>query len=91
MCNSKCEGYKVEEMINKSSIPKEHTPYTRVDLYKNGVLHQSRWFDKNGLPIRNRDYTEHGNSTRHPIVPHDHLWKNGVRDTIAIEPDYRWR
>lgn len=74
---------------------------SRWDLYENGKKKQSRWFDSNGLVIRNRDYF-HQNAHENHTFPHDHLWyhkgmhidRHGnwserlVREIEPIEPDY---
>ena len=71
---------------------------SRIDLYiRDGKRVQSRWYDHNGIVIRNRDYSE----TKYGI--HDHLWspytetynENGIlkakteRDIHHIAPDYQ--
>lgn len=65
-------------------------PNSKYNLYENGKLKQSRWFDENGKAVRNRDYfhQDRGNHT----FPHDHEWKwygnQPHRDDFFIEPDY---
>lgn len=54
-------------------------PNSKYKYYKNGKKIQERWFDKDGKVIKDRDYTNHGNSKLHPKVPHDHDWINGKR------------
>ena len=50
-------------------------PNSRYDLYVDGVIIQSRWFDQDGNVIRNRDF-EHQDSHHNHFFPHDHKWKN---------------
>ncbi len=46
-------------------------PNSRIDLYNDrGVRVQSRWYDKNGIACRNRDYSH----TKYGV--HDHLWSS---------------
>lgn len=49
-----------------------------------GNLIKERFYDSNGNPIVDIDYTNHGNPKKHPNVPHKHLWdcsdpKNPIR------------
>ena len=64
---------------------------SRYDLYVNGVRVQSRWFDGNGLAIRNRDY-DHQDAHNNHEFPHDHGWQNvngqPVRIPTNLDPDY---
>lgn len=46
-------------------------PNSRYDLYINGQKIQSRWYDRNGKAIRNRDFT-HQDAHRNHNFPHDH-------------------
>ena len=66
-------------------------PNTRYDLYENGKLRQSRWFDENGNVVRNRDYFHQDRFNNHTF-PHDHAWvhkDNGLkRIPENLEPDY---
>lgn len=66
-------------------------PNARYDLYVNGEKVQSRWYDKNGNVIRNRDYN-HQNSMGNHTFPHDHQWDwtQGYphRNSENLEPDY---
>jgi len=51
------------------------TPNSRKTLSDfSGKRIQVRWFGPDGRAIRDRDFTNHGNSKRHPVVPHDHPW-----------------
>lgn len=66
-------------------------PNTRVDRHspRDGKKLQSRWYDKNGHAIRNRDYTSNNGKTD---IPHDHVWDwskgKGERGETHLEPDY---
>ena len=66
-------------------------PNSRGNLYVNGRLKQSRWYDHEGKPIRNRDYF-HQNPGDRVTFPHDHNWGwvNGrwTRIKTHVEPDY---
>lgn len=64
-------------------------PNSRIDRYNsNDEKVQSRWYDKSGNAIRNRDYG-HGGSHE---FPHDHSWDwssgKGTRGTEHLIPDY---
>lgn len=40
--------------------------------YKNGSLYTERYFGSDGKPYLDIDYSDHGNSATHKIVPHEH-------------------
>lgn len=48
---------------------KKNASYT---WYRNGKKFQTRWYDRSGKPKKDKDYTDHGNSKKHPITPHYH-------------------
>lgn len=73
----------IEESYERS-LPATHKPNARLDRYKDGQKVQSRWYDKNGMAERNRDY-KHGG--KYPF-PHDHVWQNGSRGQEHLPPDY---
>lgn len=66
-------------------------PNSRYDLYINGKLIQSRWYDENGNVVWNRDY-DHQNTHNNHEFPHDHYWKwvNGraIRSKENLKPNY---
>ncbi|MGY0374224.1 hypothetical protein [Clostridium sp. JNZ J1-5] len=41
---------------------------------KNGQLEQERYYGPDGRAVKDKDLTNHGNSKRHPKVPHEHDW-----------------
>lgn len=63
------------------SLPTKGTPRSSRDQLINGKLKQRRYYDKNGAPDMDIDYTNHGNAKLHPKVPHRHDWIKGVRNT----------
>lgn len=66
-------------------------PNSRYDLYLNGEMIQSRWFDSKGMVVRNRDYN-HQNAHNNHKFPHDHdwYWHEGKPHRISdnLEPNY---
>ncbi len=44
-----------------------------------------RWYDSNGLPLKDRHWTDHGNSKEHPWVPHDENWKNNGKGGKTLD------
>lgn len=64
---------------------------SRYDLYVDGRRKQSRWYDANGIVVRNRDYFHSDPKGDHKF-PHDHRWiiANGepTRISTNLEPDY---
>lgn len=66
------EAQAVEKYTAKNLMGK---PNTSIDiLADNGTIKTRREFDNNGRVLRDVDYTDHGNSKRHPDVPHEHIW-----------------
>lgn len=67
-------------------------PNSRYDLYVNGVKIQSRWYDKFGNAVRNRDFI-HQNPHNNHYFPHDHMWNwvdvKLVRSIEFVESDYK--
>lgn len=55
-----------------SPPPKKATPNSVYQCFKEGNLTSERYYDQNGLPYLDVDYTNHGNSKLHPYVPHQH-------------------
>lgn len=66
-------------------------PNSRYDLYVSGQKVQSRWFDKNGMVTRNRDYGHQDAHNNHEF-PHDHNWSwdNEYPERVPqnLSPDY---
>ena len=65
-------------------------PNSRYDLYENGKLRQSRWFDNKGNVVRNRDYF-HQDPLNNHTFPHDHEWdwtKDIPRLPENLQADY---
>lgn len=64
---------------------------SRYDLYVGGRRKQSRWYDANGIVVRNRDYFHDDPKGNHKF-PHDHMWIQKDGETIRIsknlDPDY---
>ena len=49
------------------------TPNSSVDIVDSvGNIKTRRWFDSNGMQIRDVDFTNHGNAKLHPEWPHEH-------------------
>ena len=77
---------------NKNRLPSkvEHIN-SRYDLYVDGRRKQSRWYDSNGIVVRNRDYF-HSDPKGDHTFPHDHGWAmvNGepTRISTNLPPDY---
>jgi len=54
------------------SLPTYGTPNSVTQNYRGGKIHSERYYDKNGQPYLDIDYTDHGNKKTHPKVPHQH-------------------
>ena len=56
-----------------SKLPKTSDPNSVTQRYdKDGKLITERYYDNQGNPYLDIDYTDHGNAKQHPIVPHEH-------------------
>ena len=62
----------VTRLDNEHSVPTHSKPNSVIQNYQNGVLESERYFDGNGNPYLDIDYTDHGNPKMHPDVPHEH-------------------
>ncbi len=56
------------------SLPVKGKKNSKATLYKNGKKVQERTYDSEGRAQKDIDYTDHGNPTNHPDVPHEHNW-----------------
>lgn len=85
---------KDEIIINISNnehinIPYKGLPNSVTIIRKNGIVQQERYYDENGLPYWDIDYTDHGNPKQHPVVPHEHHWI--ITPTGERKRDKNWR
>lgn len=55
-----------------SKPPNKHKPNSTYTQKKDGKIFQKRWYDDKGKPKKDKDYTDHGNSKKHPVTPHYH-------------------
>lgn len=56
------------------SLPRKGTPNSVLQKYdSSGNLVRERYYDSNGLALKDIDYTDHGNPKAHK-VPHEHNW-----------------
>ena len=56
--------------ISTTGVP--HSVFQKFD--STGKLEKERYYDNNGRAELDIDYTDHGNSAKHPKVPHEHTW-----------------
>ena len=72
--NSKSVGMvtKIEKLENVHSMPISGTPNSVIQNIRNNKIENERYFDENGTPYLDIDYTDHGNPKMHPFVPHEH-------------------
>ena len=70
----------VQTLVEKHSLPIFGPPNSVMRNYRKGSLSTERYFDVNGNPYLDIDYSDHGNPSTHKIVPHEHdikIDKNG--------------
>ncbi len=60
------------QVYNARSMPERGDANSLVQNYRKGRLSTERYFDENGSPYLDIDYSDHGNPKMHPIVPHEH-------------------
>jgi len=57
-----------------TSIPTTGKPNSVTIIKRDGKIEQERYYDGNGEPYLDIDYSDHGNPKKHPEVPHEHTW-----------------
>ena len=62
----------IVRLYDTHSIPRTGEPNSVVQNYNEGTLTTERYFNSDGNPYLDIDYTNHGNPKMHPIVPHEH-------------------
>lgn len=70
--NSVKQVYSVTTLSNAHSMPISSVPNSVTKNYRDGKLSTERYFDESGNPYLDIDYSNHGNPSTHPIVPHEH-------------------
>ncbi|WP_052335627.1 RHS repeat-associated core domain-containing protein [Faecalispora jeddahensis] len=69
---------------NSNSLPKKGSPDSSKTLPNpDGTPKQKRWYGPDGNAVRDRDYNHSGDMP----FPHDHVWKDGVRQPGHLPPD----
>lgn len=61
-------------ILEKSSVPKNNLPNSVTKKIVNDYVVTERYYDSEGNPYLDIDYTCHGNPKTHPVVPHIHRW-----------------
>ena len=59
---------------DNNNPPTESTPYSVIQKIKEGYITSERYYNSQGVVYLDIDYTDHGNSSTHPKVPHIHVW-----------------
>ena len=63
------------DITNERSVDVFGNPNSSLDkVNEDGTLIQRRYYDSEGKVEFDTDFTDHGNSKEHPIVPHVHTW-----------------
>ena len=57
---------------NAHNMPTTSDPNSVTRNYRDGKLDSERYYGDDGKPYLDIDYTDHGNSKMHPVVPHEH-------------------
>lgn len=75
---------------DERNLKREGKRRTRTDLYIDGVLVQSRWYNFRGDAIWERDHIHQDAHDNHKF-PHDHMWrrmwnkKKGKKENIRLK------
>ncbi len=65
----------VEITVDRHEVPMKGTANSVNQNYRNGKLSSERYYDSDGKPYLDVDYSNHGNAKTHPRVPHEHeIW-----------------
>lgn len=70
--NSVGQVYSVSTLSNAHSVPATSAPNSVTKSYKDGKLSSERYYGKDGNAYLDIDYSDHGNPSTHPHVPHEH-------------------
>lgn len=62
----------ISKTDNVHTKPQKGSPNSVLQNYKNGKLDSERYYDSDGNPYLDIDYSDHGNPKMHPDVPHQH-------------------
>lgn len=65
----------IKQVHNAHNMPEFGAKNSVIQNYRNGILSTERYYDDTGTPYLDIDYTNHGNSKIHPVVPHEHKIK----------------
>lgn len=74
--------------MHKRKLPIKGKRYSSKDLYKNRKLKIRRYYGKSGEVDVDIHYTDHGNSKKHPKVPHRHKWRYNSKGKWAPDKGY---
>lgn len=77
----------VQTVSEVRRMPMYSAPNSVMRNYRHGLLHTERYYDGNGKPYLDIDYSDHGNMKTHPDVPHQHkiTFINGNLDRQKID------
>ena len=62
----------IQTLSEAHSMPVVSFPNSVSRNYRNGVINTERYYDENGKPYLDIDYSDHGNPSTHRTVPHEH-------------------
>lgn len=62
----------ITTLANSHSLPTTAAPNSVIKNYKEGKLNSERYYGEDGRAYLDIDYTNHGNPSTHPHVPHEH-------------------
>lgn len=62
----------VQTVSDAHFMPLESVPDSVIRNFKDGKIHNERYYGSDGKPYLDIDYTDHGNPKMHPHVPHQH-------------------
>ena len=74
----------IEIGINAHKVPSKYKPNTVYQKYLNGEIREERYYNSNGDPYLDIDYTDHGRPDIH-TNPHQHIIK--IKDGIFFREE----
>lgn len=78
---------------SRQNISTDNKPNSVIDAFDGPELFQRRFFGRTSTPRTGWDYTAHGNSVMHPVVPHAHNWTlaEKKKGKLPLDRDSKWR
>ena len=67
-------------------VPIIGTPKSFTIVFQNGTMIRERYYDEKGEAYLDIDYTDHNSPKKHPVVPHQHVWRKNDKGELIRGP-----